>query len=285
MAASILLLQTDFSLSSGLVASMYGVIKCVGPELEIYDLSHNIPKYDTLAASASLAATLPFWPEGTVFVSVVDPGVGTPRRACAARTRNGYYIFTPDNGTLTYIIKKFGIAEVREIDETVNRRAGSEKYQTFHGRDVFAYCAARFAAGMITFEQIGKEYPAGELTAHDIGEAVVARGRADGEIASVLPNFGNLNTNIETDAFETAGMAHGDYCRVTISRGGVKMFDENALYHRSFGFAKPGEPILFNGSAGTIGLALNQASLLEKYFAGEYRAGRCTDWKIAIEKI
>ena len=133
---------------------MHGVCKQVDPELEICDATHNLPQYNTTAAGYSLQYMLPYWPKGTVFVSVVDPGVGTDRKACVAKTSNGYYIVTPDNGALTYIKEMYGIEEVREIDEKVNRYPGSEGVEVFHGRDIFAYCAAKLAAGVITFEEV-----------------------------------------------------------------------------------------------------------------------------------
>ncbi len=111
-------MQTDFGVVSG---AMIGVCKTIDPELEIFDISHNIPKFNVEKASSHLRGVLPFWPKGTVFVSVVDPGVGTPRRASVAKTSNGYYIVTPDNGSLTGVLQEFGIDEIREIDETVNR--------------------------------------------------------------------------------------------------------------------------------------------------------------------
>lgn len=278
-----LVLQTDFSTASGLVASMYGVIKQMDPTLDIYDLNHNIPSYNTMAASAMLRMTMPFWPKDTIFVSVVDPGVGTPRRACIAKTTNGYYVATPDNGTLTYVKQYFGIDEVREIDEQTNRYKGTEKHHTFHGRDLFAYCAAKLAAGVITYEQVGPAYPVEEVVLHPVGRAVITPGRAEGEVSSLLPNFGNINTNIDTDEFENTGIRHGDYTRIVIKLRNRVAFDQRVLYHKSFGYAGVGDPVLFNGSSGFMGLALNQDNLLVKYFTEDDYAVPCTEWKITIE--
>lgn len=277
-----LVLQTDFSLSSGLVASMYGVIKQVDPALDIYDLNHHIPSYNTLAASAVLRMTMPFWPKGTIFVSVVDPGVGTERRACIAKTKTGSYVATPDNGTLTYIKLYFGIDEVREIDEQVNRYRGTEKHHTFHGRDLFSFCAAKLASGLITYEQVGPAYPVEDIVMHPVSMAEITAGRAEGEISSVLPNFGNINTNIDTDEFEKTGIQHGDFTRITIRRGERTVFDERVLYHKSFGYAGVGDPVLFNGSSGFMGLALNQENLLKKYFTEEDLTVPCMEWKVVI---
>jgi S-adenosylmethionine hydrolase len=279
-----LVLQTDFSLLSGQVASMYGVIKQVDPRLDIYDLNHNIPLFDTLTASATLRMTMPFWPKGTIFVSVVDPGVGTERRSCIAKTANGYYVVTPDNGTLTYMKLYFGIDEVRVIDERFHRYPGTEKHHTFHGRDVYAYCAAKLAAGVITYEQVGPAYPLDEIIVHPVGRAEVTANRAEGEVSSLLPNSGNINTNIDTDEFEKTGIRHGDMVCCVITVNGRVRFDERILYHKSFGYANVGDPVLFNGSSGFMGLALNQDNLLKKYFTPEDIAVPRMEWKILIEK-
>ena len=142
---------------------MYGMCKIVDPELRVCELSHTVPKFDVVEAGRRLTRVMPYWPEGTVFVSVVDPGVGTPRRACVVKTRSGRYIVTPDNGTLAEAAKLFGIAGVRELDESVNRYPHTKKVSIFHGRDLFAYCAARLASGIIAFDKVGPEYPAGEI--------------------------------------------------------------------------------------------------------------------------
>jgi len=120
----ILVFQTDFTYKEGAVSAMYGVVKSVDRELEIMDATHEIPKYDTWSASYRLYQYMRFWPKGTVFVSVVDPGVGTSRKAAVAKTCDGYYVVSPDNGSLTHVKRKIGIAEIRQIDETVNRLKG-----------------------------------------------------------------------------------------------------------------------------------------------------------------
>ena len=156
-----LVFQTDFTYKEGAVAAMYGVVKSVDADIEIITATHEIPQYDTYSASYRLYQYVDFWPKGTIFVSVVDPGVGTSRRACVAKTKNGYYIVTPDNGTLTHVDKYFGIEEVRQIDETINRlhREDNGAVSIFHGRDLFGYCAARLSAGIISYEEVGPAYP------------------------------------------------------------------------------------------------------------------------------
>ena len=158
-----LVYQTDFGLVDGAVSAMYGVAYCVDPGLRIHDLTHDIRPYNIWEASYRLIQTINYWPQGTVFVSVVDPGVGSDRKSVVVKTRNGRYIVTPDNGTLTHLYYFVGIDAVREIDETVNRYKGTEEVSVFHGRDLFGYTAARLASGIIDFEGVGPEYPVEEI--------------------------------------------------------------------------------------------------------------------------
>ena len=156
-----IVLQSDFGLSTGLPASMTAVIAKTDPEIRIYDLCHEVREYDIRQGASILASTFPYWPDGTIFVSVVDPGVGTDRRSCVALMDNGSCVVTPDNGTLSLLFDR--ISEVREIDETVNRMPGSDDHHTFHGRDVYAYTAARLASGIIRWEGVGPLFGKDEL--------------------------------------------------------------------------------------------------------------------------
>lgn len=280
-----LVLQTDFGLTTGFVCSMYGVIKRIDDSLNIYDLNHEIRPFDMKQASFLLADTIPYWTPGTVFVSVVDPGVGTSRRSCVAKLNNGSYVVTPDNGTLTAIADQ--IEEVRQIDERVNRLPGSEKSGTFHGRDVYAYCAARLAAGVIDFAGVGPAYPASECVRFHFSEGTVAKGLAEGQIGGCLKHFGGVSSNIAVAAFEQTGIALGDMTHVAITKNGETLFDQNVLYHRSFGYVEIGDPILYNGSTTPyLSLGLNQRSFAQRYLPHIFDIGECfADYKITIQKI
>lgn len=263
----ILVFQTDFTYKEGAVSSMYGVVKTVDRELEIMDGTHELPQYDTWSASYRLYQSLQFWPEGTIYVSVVDPGVGTKRRACVAKTVDGYYIVTPDNGTLTHVKRMIGIEAVREIDETVNRLRGkgTEGVAIFHGRDLFGYTAARLASGIIDFEGVGPEYPVDEIVEHEILEPVAKPGKVEGVFEINDPNFGNLWTNIPLNVFQEAGFAYGDYVNVIVKHEGTPVFAEKVLFHKSFGYAEKGEPMIYNNELMKVAMAVSQGSLCEKY--------------------
>lgn len=261
----ILVFQTDFTYAEGAVSSMYGVVKTVDRELEIMDGTHQIPQYDTWSASYRLYQSLPFWPKGTIYVSVVDPGVGTKRRACVARTSDGHYVVSPDNGSLTHLKRYIGIEEVREIDESVNRLKSTRGTSVFHGRDLFGYTAARLASGIIDFEGVGPAYPVEEIVEHPIAEPKISDGKAKGIFEIKDPNFGNAWTNIPLEDFERAGFSYGDTLHVTICHGGEKIFEKDVLFEKTFGFVAISEPIIYNNELMKVSLAVSQGNFCEKY--------------------
>ena len=277
----ILVFQTDFTYKEGAVSSMYGVVKSVDRELEIFDGTHELPQYDTWSASYRLYQSLRFWPEGTIYVSVVDPGVGTARKACVARVAGGYYVVTPDNGALTHIDREMGVLEVREIDETVNRLRGkdTEGVAIFHGRDLFGYTAARLASGIIDYEGVGPAYPVGEIVRHALLEPAASQGEVEGIFEIDDPNFGNLWTNIPTRLFFESGFAYGDRVRVRVTREGEAVFDRSVLFHQSFGFAKRGEPIIYNNEMMKVALAVSCGS-----FEKRFNLGFGADWRVRFSK-
>lgn len=277
----VLVFQTDFSYKEGAVPAMYGVVKSVDRELEIIDGTHEIPKFDTWSASYRLYQYMSFWPEGTIFVSVVDPGVGTPRKACVAKTANGYFVVTPDNGSLTHLKHWVGITDIREIDETVNRLRGknTEEVAVFHGRDLFSYCAAKLASGLITFEQVGFSYPVEEIISAPILEPALENGTIKGIFEINDPHFGNMWTNIPRSLFSEAGFEYGDYLFLTISNQGKIVFNEEILFHQSFGFAKKGDVMIYNNELMKVALAVSQGSFSDR-FGFEFGP----DWNVEFRK-
>ena len=213
-----IVLETDFGLKDGAVAAMKGVVLGVDRGLILHDLSHEIPPFDIWAGAYQLDITMPYWPKGTVFVAVIDPGVGTERGAVVARTGTGQYVVGPDNGLLTLVAEHYGIEAVRRIDETKHRLLGSEKSYTFHGRDVFSYAAAKLAGGIITFEEVGPVLP-GDVVRLPYTKATFMDGVATGMVPSLDVNFGNVWTNIDRETFAGLGVEQGQQVRVRIWNG------------------------------------------------------------------
>ena len=271
--------QTDFTKGIS-TCTMDGVCMMVEPQLRVFDSTHNIPSFDTYTASTSLDFVVDYWPAGTVFVSVVDPGVGTSRRGCVAKLKNGSYVVTPDNGTLTHMLLHPGIAQVRQIDEAYNRLPGSEGVNIFHGRDVFAYTAARLAAGVISYEEVGPAYPVEEIVRHPLPcPAAEADGAITGMVASADTHFGLVCSNIPMDWFAEQGFAYGDVLEVSITGGGREVYRGDVPYVSSFGAVAVGEPLLMNSEVRTIQIAVNQENMTDKY-----KIGCGPDWRITLRR-
>ena len=274
-----LVMQTDFSMKSAAVSVMHGVCYQVDPELIVDDISHEVAKWNPYAASTNLAYALPYWPAGTVFVSVIDPGVGTDRKACVAKTKNGYYVVTPDNGALTQVAQEYGIEAVRIIDEKVNRYPGTEGVNIFHGRDLFAYCGAKLASGKITFEEVGPAYDVSEIVMIKTPDPVLRDGVIYGFNKTCNANFGINVSNIPVALLAEINVKLGDKVRLSVSHNGKVHFDEDVLYHRSFGYVAPGEPICYNAEGMLVGFALNLENFMERYGT---QPG--PDWQVTIQK-
>ena len=256
-------MQTDFTKDIS-VCTMQGVCMMVDPTLRVFDNTHDIKSFDTYQASTCLSYVVDFWPAGTVFVSVVDPGVGTDRRACVAKLKNGSYVVTPDNGTLTYLKKRIGVEAIREINEEINRYPLTKDVHTFHGRDLFAYCAARLASGVISFEEVGPAYPVEEIVCHELKCAKISEGLVETEIKSYDP-FGSAELTVENKEFQEAGFRIGDKVRMVLLDGEEQILDTVIPYEKSFGYVEKGEDVIFNDLASYVTIAANEAYFLKKY--------------------
>lgn len=275
-----LIIQTDFGTGSSSVSAMHGVAAVVDPDLKVDDGNNDVAQFNVLDASESLMYLLPYWPQGTVFVSVVDPGVGTSRRSCVAKLSNGSYIVTPDNGTLTYVKERFGITAVRQIDESVNRLKGSEDVHIFHGRDVYAYCGARLAAGIIDFEGVGPEYPIEEIVEAPYIHPEKKPGEVSGMINEAGDHFGLIGTNIPFPWLEESGMSYGDMVTVTVLEGERTVMEEEMPLVRTFGDVPVGTPLVFSSEMRTAMMAINQGNATRQYGLSFGPA-----WKMIIRKV
>lgn len=275
-----LVIQTDFGLSDGAVSAMYGVANSVDPEIRIFDLTHDIPQFNIWEASYRLYQTVTYWPQNTVFVSVVDPGVGTDRLSIVVKTAGSQFIVTPDNGTLTHIKDHIDIVEARIIDEGVNRLPNSGESYTFHGRDVYAYTAARLAANIISFEEVGPLMRVEDIVKLQNPEASIKKDSIIGNIDILDVRFGNLWTNINRDLFIDAGIEYRDILEVTIMHNAQEVYKNSVRFGRSFAESQLGEPLIYVNSLDKLGIALNQGS-----FAKAYSIGTGASWRVNIRKI
>ena len=273
-----LVFQTDFGLVDGAVSAMYGVAYTVDPALRIHDLTHDITPYNIWEASYRLIQTIHYWPEGTVFVSVVDPGVGSDRKSVVVKTKSGRYIVTPDNGTLTHVLRAEGMEAAREIDENVNRLPHSGESYTFHGRDVYAYTGARLASGIIDFEGVGPEIPVESLVELPIVEPVLSGNAVCGTIDVLDVRFGSLWTKIPRTLFLQTGVQYGERVSITIENDTRCVYRNIIQFAKSFADVYVGEALAYVNSLDCVAVAINQGS-----FARAYNVGTGNSWRIRIE--
>ena len=275
---NILVFQSDFGLKDGAVSAMKGVAMGVSPELKLFDITHEIPAYNIWEASYRLVQTAPYWPAGTVFVSVCDPGVGTDRKSVVLLTKSGHYFVTPDNGTLTLIAEQLGIQEVREIDEVKNRRKNSNESYTFHGRDVYAFTGARLASKTITYEQVGPKLP-NQVVAIPYQKPSFDQGTVKGTIPILDIQYGNVWTDIDKKLFNQLGIKIGDAIKVQVFNRTDKVYEGTVKYVNTFGEVQEGVDVGYFNSLLNFSLGVNMASFSEKYkvFSGN-------TWSVTLSK-
>lgn len=268
-----LLIQADFA---GLV--MTGVAYSVSKDLDVYNVRPLIPLYNIREASASMAYNAQTWPAGTVFVSVVDPGVGTDRKSVVLQTQNGLYFVSPDNGSLSGPATAYGIEAVREIDESVNRIPGSEWSHTFHGRDVYSYTGARLAAGVISYEEVGPLLEPQVIMLDELG-ARLEDGILYGYVSGGTGRLGNISFSIDRHLFEEMNPAYGEIYDVVIRNNDEIAWEGSLPYTKSFGDVPLGDNLLFVNSSGSTSIAVNQGN-----FADKYGIGSGDSWTIEIKR-
>lgn len=277
---NLLVLKSDFGLVDGAVSAMVDVALEESPTLKIHHLTHDITPYNIFEGSYRLFQTVNYWPEGTTFVSVVDPGVGSKRKSVVAKTIQNQYIVTPNNGTLSFIKKHVGIVAIREISEVENRRENTEHSYTFHGRDVYAYTGAKLASGHITFEEVGPELDTEDIVEIPVVETTIGNDFVSGAIDILDVRFGSLWTSIRREEFYTLSPEFGDRFEVTIYNNDMLVYQNQVTYGKSFADVRIGQPILYINSLYRVGLAINQGS-----FAKAYNVGVGAQWSIEIKRI
>ncbi|ACZ18741.1 protein of unknown function DUF62 [Thermanaerovibrio acidaminovorans DSM 6589] len=278
-AKTALVFQTDFGLKDGAVSAMKGVAFGVDQDLPMFDLTHEIPAFSIWDGAYRLYQTLEFWPKGTVFVSVVDPGVGTERKPVVVRTKSGHYVVTPDNGTVTLIMDSIGIDQVRTIDETKHRLKGSERSYTFHGRDLFAYTGAKLASGKISFEEVGPLLK-GQPVRIPYQRAEIKDGAALGTIPVLDVQYGNVWTNIGADLFDSFKPSKGKLYEVRILKEGKEVYRGTVPFADTFGDVPEGKPLLYYNSLMNLSLALNMDS-----FADKHKVSSGPEWSVVVRPV
>jgi len=250
--------MTDFGVVDDSVAICRGVMYSIAPDARIVDLTHQVTPFSIFDGARFLYGTTPYYPAGTVFVVVIDPTVGSTRKAIVARSKRGQYFVLPDNGLLTLVEQRDGIEAVREISNP-EWMIGGKLSSTFHGRDIFSPVGAHVARGD-DWVLVGPEMPVKDLVRLDWKVAKVdERGLSATVIATDGP-FGNLVTNVNGDDFLKLGYERGQEVPVTV--GGKEM---KLKFVKTFSDVPLNQPLLYIDSRGRLGLAVNQNSFAATY--------------------
>lgn len=250
--------MSDFGQLDDAVSICKGVMISTDPEVRIIDLLHDVTPYSIADGARFLAGTAPYYPRGTVFVIVIDPGVGSKRKAIVARSRKGQFFVLPDNGLLTLLQDRDGIDEVHEI-QNPKWMIGAGISSTFHGRDIFSPVAAHVARGDDVAE-VGPLLNTRDLVRLNIPQAKIGPAGISGTVFAVDGPYGNAITDITRDQFAALGYNVGDNVRFTL---GDRILE--SPFVKTFSDVPVGKPLFYIDSRGRLALAINQGDFARQY--------------------
>jgi len=248
--------MTDFGVANDAVAICKAVMVGIAPEARIMDITHLVTPYQIGEASRLLQGVTPYYPAGTVFVIVVDPGVGTSRKAIIVKTKKGQYFVVPDNGLMTPIVDADGLEGAREITNPA-WMIGDKISSTFHGRDIFSPTAAHLARG----EDWTQAGPAVDVLVRlNPPTATVDAKGISAEVIGLDDPFGSLITNISGEDFKKLGYALDEKVTVKIDNKSYTV-----PYVKTFMGVPVGQPLLYLDSRDRVGFAVNQRDFSKAY--------------------
>jgi S-adenosylmethionine hydrolase len=241
---------TDFGLEDDFVGTCHGVMKRIAPDVQIIDITHGIPPRQVLPGALTLANTLPYMPPG-VHLAVVDPGVGSARRALALRDGEGRIHVGPDNGLLIPAAEKLGgIVAAHEVS------------RTFHGRDLFSPAAAHLALG-VALTELGPPVDPEALSRLDLPQPELGETRIRCTVLSI-DRFGNMQLNLDRSRLDEAGIVPGQ--RLELELGQERYY---VVAARTFADARPGDIILYEDAYRNVSIAISGGSAAEMFGAHE----------------
>src|SRR5215813_1956998 len=248
--------MTDFGTANDAVALCKAVIFSIAPDARITDITHQVTPYQIEEGARFLAAVAPYYPSGTVFLAVVDPGVGTSRKAVIVKTKKGQYFVLPDNGLITPLLDRDGLDSAHEITNTTWMLTPAVS-STFHGRDIFSPAAAHLAAGW-DYTIAGPQVS--ELVRLNPKTATIDEKGISGDVIGLDDPFGSLITDIRGDDFRAVGYAIGD--KVSFLLNGKQLV---LPFGKTFMDVPVGDALLYQDSRGRIGIAVNQGNFSKKF--------------------
>lgn len=250
--------MTDFGVVDDSVAICKGVMYSIVPDARIVDITHLVTAFSIADGARFLFGATPYFPAGTVFVVVVDPTVGSARKAIVAKSKRGQFFVLPDNGLITLTADRDGLEAAREITNPA-WMIGAALSSTFHGRDIFSPAAAHLARGD-DWTQVGPELDVAKLVRLDLKPATLDEHGLTGEVIATDGPFGNLVTNVSAEQFLKLGYARGQGAKVIIGDRSVEM-----PFVKTFADVPLKAPLLYIDSRGRLGLAVNQSSFAATY--------------------
>src|SRR5882672_7881574 len=256
VARPLLVFMTDFGTANDAVAICKAVMVGIAPDIRIMDITHQVTPFSIEEGARFLAGVSPYYPAGTVFVAVVDPGVGTNRKAIVVKSKKGQYFVLPDNGLISPVIDRDGLDSAREITNK-SWMIGDAISSTFHGRDIFSPAAAHLAAGW-DYNLVGPEVP--QLVRLTPETSTTTDKGISGDIIGLDDPFGSLLTDIPGDEFKQLGYNLGDKLRIEINKKSVTL-----PYVKTFMDVSVGDSLLFVDSRGRVSIAVNQGNYSKKF--------------------
>jgi S-adenosylmethionine hydrolase len=248
--------MTDFGAANDSVAICKAVMLSIVPNARIMDITHQVAPYSIEDGARFLAGVTPYYPAGTVFIAVIDPGVGTSRRAIIVKSGKGQYFVLPDNGLITPVADRDGVEAAREISNPAFM-IGSGISSTFHGRDIFSPAAAHLAAD--------EDWTMAGPEVKDLVRLLPRAARLDekgitGEVIALDDPYGSLITDVTNEDFQKLGYALGERVSIKIDKKAYLI-----PYVKTFMDVPIGQPLLYVDSRGRIGLALNERNFSQAY--------------------
>jgi hypothetical protein len=254
--------MTDFDVKDDAVGICKAVMDGVAPGVRIIDITHQSEPYNIAMGARLLAGSAPYFPKDAVFVVVIDPGVGSKRKAIIAKSRVGQFFVLPDNGLLTLVQDRDGIVEAHEITNPA-WMIGSGISSTFHGRDIFSPAGAHLARGD-DWTTAGPALDVTKLVRLDLKTATIDAAGLHGEVIGTDGPYGNLVLNVPREIFMQLGYKIGDQVPVTLD--GKKF---TFPFVKTFSDVPVGKELFYIDSRGRLSLGINQRDFAETYKVGE----------------
>jgi hypothetical protein len=250
--------MTDFGTVDDSVPICKGVMYSVMPSVRIVDLSHQVTPFSILDGARFLFGATPYYPAGTIFTVVIDPTVGSTRKAVVIQSKRGQFFVLPDNGLITLVADRDGLEAAREITNP-DWMIGKALSSTFHGRDIFSPAGAHLARGD-DWTQVGPVMDVKSLVRLDLQVPRLDAQGLHGEIIATDGPFGNLVTNVDAEDFLKLGYQRGQNVPITIGDKKLEL-----PFVRTFSDVPLKKPLIYIDSRGRFGLAVNQGSFAATY--------------------